>query len=197
MTPDPRSAAVERLAAELASWTGAQGDEGWWDGEVPKGDEPVPADYPDIEEHERRCRAQYALHFDRVHPSAAEKYTTERAAWIARAEKVLRALNLIPAPPDEPLHYYPVDCPICSRRRVMPTDDGPRCEKCGAEVLIAGVSVGLVEAVREAKAALSKHVEEPNRPGLPSRERDNYWRAKLDLADHVLAQLAAGRGGTP
>jgi hypothetical protein len=101
MTPDPRSAVVERLAAELASWTGAQGDEGWWDGEVPKGDEPVPADYPDIEEHERRCRAQYAPHFDRVHPSAAEKYTTERAAWIARAEKVLQTLNLIPAPPAE------------------------------------------------------------------------------------------------
>lgn len=51
---------------------------------------------------------------------------------------------------DEAVTYYPVDCPLCSRRRVLPTEEGPTCEKCGYVCALAAVDPALVEAVREA-----------------------------------------------
>lgn len=94
------SEAIERLAAELASWTGAESayGEGWCYGETPKGDEPAPRDYPDLAEYERRMREQHAPYFQQCEAKAARRYVSERAAWLARAEKVMRALGLVAVP---------------------------------------------------------------------------------------------------
>lgn len=77
---------------------------------------------------------------------------------------------------------------------VKPYQRGDEKWRTRAETLLTAIGAvipdpDLVARVREAEAALAAHVEATNRPGLPSRERDEYWRAKLDLADAVLAQL--------
>lgn len=115
--------AVERLAAELASWSGAESDEGWINGQSPRGNEPVPDRYQSYEEG---C----AAHGVEPLPRVAGEQAAIRAAWIARAQKVMRDLGLVAVPDEIAAEMRAVDGDRCGCTEGNEDREGEYCYRC-------------------------------------------------------------------